>query len=291
MIGKFIVIDGLDGVGKSTLVNNVKNKLNIDIEKVIIFSPSDLCKHGFEKTFGSIVDIDNYDKIVENIKEAIVRVKDALVGLDSYTKFKNENIFTYDAYTYNRIMDSYMELGRTLTPYLNILKDLGYIVIADRWMMSTLAYNYGVKKTYVSNLSKYKLRSNRWKNEWLLVDPKRHPKDDMDTEKYINIAEYIKKSMEAIIIPDVYIVLTDNLEVIVENINKRGNVSNFEKTDRLKRTLSMFYTLSNHPFEYTLDFIYNATSKVYTIKNVISELGPVETMNRTMNILKNNGIG
>lgn len=290
MNGNFIVIDGIDGIGKSTLVKNIQEVLSRKTDKVVVFSPSDLCRNGFKETFEHLPE----DNMINTITNAIFKVQDALQELKyPLPHYSKETVVAYNAYLYNRIADAYMELGKAMTPYISSLLTSGYTVIADRWMSSTIAYNYGVKKTYISNLIKYKNKSERWSKEVTFINPKRCYKDTLDVEKYINITEHIKKRMDSIIIPDVTIFLfEDNVKSAIDNIKARGTLSDFEKENRLLRTQKLFYKMFIEPYniENSQNYIYTPGKYKYGINDVLSK-GINRTLEIALDILKRRGIG
>ena len=143
-------------------------------------------------------------------------------------------------------MDAYMELGTKLTPILKYLLKEGYNIIADRWMMSTLAYNYLVKKTYTSTMIKYGLKSkkeNTTTMDKVLLLKGTHYKDGLCEDNYICIMNYIHNHLKDILVPDILIYLQENLPDVMNNIHSRGKASIFEHEDKLLRVDNMFYAL------------------------------------------------
>lgn len=254
MSGKFIVVDGLDGVGKSTLVK----KLRLDLKNTLYFSPSDFCKpseirgksrlYGIEGITVNVVELIkcSLSKQVEELTLAVDKVNYALDIIHTQKHNATIECFNTEGYGYNLVMDAYMELGNKLTPILKYLLKEGYNIIADRWMMSTLAYNYLVKKTYMSTMVKYGLKSkkaNTTSIDQVLLLKGTHYKDGLCEDNYICIMNYIHNHLKDILVPDILIYLQENLPDVMNNIHSRGKASIFEHEDKLLRVDNMFYAL------------------------------------------------
>ena len=201
-----IVIEGIDGIGKSTLAYNVAKEF---ISCVI--SPKTILQEGLlgEQTEREIELKTQFNSIMQ--------------------KLKTTKDYRLIVYYYNCIMVIYLELLGIISDRIKeIEKDK--LVIADRWNLSSLAYNGSIDKTFVGRL----LKSN---------NPFISYKDKLDLDEWFNkdrvnkinnmILEYNKK----ILVPKITIVLNGKVKNIWKRIDSRDNDKEvFEDFDRLKKT-------------------------------------------------------
>lgn len=243
MKGKFVVIEGLDGVGKSTLIRNLNNVMT----KVVTFSPSSLCKTELWKDKldwltgmnGLPNGIPLYKIDYDAIHDIIKVINSILDMLHEEIKINGHKCKHNDSYKYNSLMSAYIELGVLLTPLINYLKDQGYVVIADRWMASSIAYNGLIENTYVSKAMQLSTKLSRG---YLCYNPNIEIEND-DIELYQHLTKFLHTSVQDVIVPDAFIYLQENISGIIENINKRGEASIFESERKLTRTSEVYGTL------------------------------------------------
>lgn len=243
MKGKFVVIEGLDGVGKSTLTRNLNNVMT----KVVTFSPSSLCKTELWKDkldwltgmSGLPNGIPLYKINYDAIHDIIKVINSILDMLHEEIKINGHKCKHNDSYKYNSLMSAYIELGVLLTPLINYLKDQGYVVIADRWMASSIAYNGLIENTYVSKAMELSTKLSRG---YLCYNPNVGIEND-DIELYRHLTKFLHTSVQDVIVPDAFIYLQENISGIIENINKRGEASIFESERKLIRTSEVYGTL------------------------------------------------
>lgn len=233
-----IVIEGIDGVGKSSLVDNlIKGDYKLDTDKVYKLVITDVVKHGMYVPSDIIID---YDK--EQFNKIRLELKEVLNKLSSYSK--NDTILKSDlVYYYNCIMIGYLEIAKMITPVLNQLENNGYTIIADRWIMSTIAYNGSIKNTFISKLIEDTPKS---RTPFVLADNKYRINRKGGNERYYAISHMVNNYMKGIKSPDVTIYLTcDPREVHNRIVTLRGETDHFEDKDKLTRTHKVYNMIIN----------------------------------------------
>lgn len=215
-VNGFIAFEGLDGSGKTSLINRLHNILVASGKKVYSFSISDLTKTGqldkqVEINYQDILD---FDKIREEQTILLGRLKEQ--------KDKNQECIL----TYDKLMINYFSIGRIYSRIIKRYLQDGFIVLADRWFISTLAYNNIIYGSYISKLINYN-KANP--NRFMKVDT------ENDIDMVNRMINYIKPDIENILVPDLFVYLDITPKVAMERINNREKTldSLFESEQRL----------------------------------------------------------
>ena len=195
--------------------------------------------------------MDDERRVVEDeVKRHSKAVKYGIDLIKSCTtgKFRNDvHKPSMLSYGYNIVFDSYMELARSVSKFLQSAEDMGIDVVLDRWIMSSFAYNASVKRTWVSQLIKYGKRYNYSRNNINYGDHiifkvgKRAVTDLPQQDRYNAISGYLKEKVDGIYVPDVYIFMDEGVDTCLEAIDRRGERElHFENLDTLIRVADCY---------------------------------------------------
>ena len=147
-----VCFEGIDGSGKSTQAKELVNALNLqclDNNKQRIadyFSITDYTKRvAMNKDPEVISDTDNYVFDVATVRrlidrERIIRLSE---NIDMILKLLRLNR-DYDKgqkYLFDQLATRYLELARSLFKVFSTYDNRNYIIVLDRWLWSTIAYN------------------------------------------------------------------------------------------------------------------------------------------------------
>lgn len=200
----FIAIEGIDGSGKSTLVTRLHNLLTAYDKPVYSFSISDLCKtgHADKQVDVAYEDIVKFDHSRQRVLNTLNRIKE-LANSDS-----SDCILCYD-----KLMKDYLSVMRVYSRIIKTYMEAGYTIIADRWQLSSLAYNNLVHGTVFNKIHTFKGYKERPK---LRIDPS---KDEHDI--YNSSLQDLKLNFVNVLEPNLIIYLDIPTTVAVERISKR----------------------------------------------------------------------
>ena len=135
-------------------------------------------------------------------------------------------------------MINYLEIAKIITPVLNQLEDMGYTIIADRWVMSSIAYNGSIRNTFISKLIE---DTPKIETSFILADDKYKITKKGNNERYYAISHMVNNYMKDIKTPDITVYLTcDPREVHKRITTLRGKTDNFEEIDKLARTFNVY---------------------------------------------------
>ena len=261
-----IAFEGIDGTGKSTVSREVAKRLRgktiwlslSDVmreESIVLASEKADTENGqeYNSTLADLVMafMDQERYVVEDeVKRHSKAVKYGIDLIKSCTtgKFRNDvHKPSMLSYGYNIVFDSYMELARSVSKFLQSAEDMGIDVVLDRWIMSSFAYNASVKRTWVSQLIKYGKRYNYSRNNINYGDHiifkvgKRAVTDLPQQDRYNAISGYLKEKVDGIYVPDVYIFMDEGVDTCLAAIDRRGEREpHFENLDTLIRVADCY---------------------------------------------------
>lgn len=162
-----VCFEGIDGSGKSTqaklLVQQLNEKFKDNNKSLMAtyFSITDYAKavattnrphYSFlngeyayfnYKTITSLVNQDVVNNLCSKINFTLVNIKECANG--SWN----------ESYLYDRLATLYIELARALYKVIVEHDNRGYIIVLDRWIYSTIAYNSAKEGTLFNRLLKY----------------------------------------------------------------------------------------------------------------------------------------
>lgn len=227
-INGFIAFEGIDGAGKTSLITRLHNILVSSGKKVYSFNISDLIKTGHtdkqvELNYHDLID---FDSIREEQCMLIKKLKE-------FKEAGKECILAYD-----KLMINYFTIMRIYSKILKIYLQNDYTVLADRWFITTLAYNNVIYGSYISKLINYNV-----------INPDRFMK--IDTENNVDMVNrminYIKYDIENILVPDLFIYLDISVQTAIERIESRDKEKDvlFESVQRLTDVKTGFEYILN----------------------------------------------
>lgn len=253
---QFIVLEGIDGSGKSTEAASLKEKLEARGNKVVLLSLSN--KESIDSYLTTIKSNvkSEIDKLTKDIEEAKYNIKND-VNIDRL------------GYYYNIIMETYIKIATLLSPLIEKTVKKGTYVIADRWIYSSIAYNASTKHTLVSKMLKSagKILSHRPKKHIVPFMLYTNYNDKIDEHQ--RICKFIKASLSNVLVPDRIIYMHIDVSTALQRILNRGEAdTTFETGTKLKRVLKTYEYIFTVPFIYGGEPVINV-NKILEVKTNI----------------------
>lgn len=147
-----VCFEGIDGSGKSTQAKELVNTLNNDCLSnnkrpiASYFSITDYAKRVARNKDPEVIsDADNYVFDVLTVRklidrERIIRLSENIDMILKLLKLNNG----YDKgqkYLFDQLATRYLELARSIFKVFSTYDNRNYIIVLDRWLWSTIAYN------------------------------------------------------------------------------------------------------------------------------------------------------
>ena len=155
-----VCFEGIDGCGKSTqakkLVEYINNRC-IEANKkpiAIYFSITDFVKEviATERPIEALSKYNfNYDIILKSLDTD--KTLKACLNVDKILKLlKTNGHNSYSSYLFDQLATGYLEVARCLFKVLSIHDNKNMVIVLDRWVWSTIAYNAAKEGTIFNKL-------------------------------------------------------------------------------------------------------------------------------------------
>lgn len=155
-----VCFEGIDGCGKSTQAHKLVEYINdrcIDANKkpiAIYFSITDFVKEviATERPIEALSKYNfNYDIILKSLDTD--KTLKACLNVDKILKLlKTNGHNSYSSYLFDQLAISYLEVARCLFKVLSIHDNKNMVIVLDRWVWSTIAYNAAKEGTIFNKL-------------------------------------------------------------------------------------------------------------------------------------------
>lgn len=155
-----VCFEGIDGCGKSTQAHKLVEYINdrcIDANKkpiAIYFSITDFVKEviATERPIEALSKYNfNYDIILKSLDTD--KTLKACLNVDKILKLlKTNGHNSYSSYLFDQLATGYLEVARCLFKVLSIHDNKNMVIILDRWVWSTIAYNAAKEGTIFNKL-------------------------------------------------------------------------------------------------------------------------------------------
>lgn len=155
-----VCFEGIDGCGKSTQAKKLVEYINdrcIDANKkpiAIYFSITDFVKEviATERPIEALSKYNfNYDIILKSLD--IDKTLKACLNVDKILKLlKTNGHNSYSSYLFDQLATGYLEVARCLFKVLSVHDNKNMVIVLDRWVWSTIAYNAAKEGTVFNKL-------------------------------------------------------------------------------------------------------------------------------------------
>lgn len=149
-----VCFEGIDGSGKSTQAKELVTALNMECvfnnkrPVAAYFSITDYAKRVVkdknpevlsDAEYGSIFNKLTVKKLID--KERIIMVCEQIDRVLKLLKQNNENNRGLQRHLFDQLATYYLELARRLFKVFSTYDNQNYVIVLDRWLWSTIAYN------------------------------------------------------------------------------------------------------------------------------------------------------
>lgn len=149
-----VCFEGIDGSGKSTqaielaIALNTECVLNNKRPVAGYFSITDYAKHVardenpevlLDTQYVTVFNTKTVEKLID--KEHIIKVCKQIEKVLKLLKLNNENSRGLQRHLFDQLAMHYLELARRLFKVLSTYDNQNYVIVLDRWLWSTIAYN------------------------------------------------------------------------------------------------------------------------------------------------------
>lgn len=149
-----VCFEGIDGSGKSTQAKELVTFLNTECvfnnkrPIAAYFSITDYAKRVVKDKSPEVLSDAEYGRIFNSLtvkklidKERIITVCDQIDRVLKLLKQNNENSKGLQRHLFDQLATHYLELARRLFKVFSNYDNQNYVIVLDRWLWSTIAYN------------------------------------------------------------------------------------------------------------------------------------------------------
>ena len=149
-----VCFEGIDGSGKSTQAKELVTTLNTECvfnnkrPVAAYFSITDYAKRVVKDKNPEVLSDAEYGRIFNSMtvqklidKERIIKVCEQIDRVLNLLKQNNENSKDLQRHLFDQLATNYLELARSLFKALSTYDNQNYVIVLDRWLWSTIAYN------------------------------------------------------------------------------------------------------------------------------------------------------
>lgn len=146
-MGLLIAFDGMEGIGKSSLIHTLEMMLDNGRRKIITFDLQHLIEYDNNRLL-YLCKNKRSERLVKSSVYAIKEAREDLAKVNDHDLTPDNSI----SFNYNKILYCYIQICREFQEVIKSYIKEDYIVFLDKWLLTPLAYNGGIDGSLIHNI-------------------------------------------------------------------------------------------------------------------------------------------